>query len=66
MPLTLAIEMLVAIARSDAELRRQMLKLGVALSQGSDVAALLGMPEGADIDFEPPRADIAGKSADLS
>jgi prevent-host-death family protein len=39
----------------------------LALSGGtSDIAALLGMVEGADIDFEPPKAGIAGRSADLS
>jgi macrodomain Ter protein organizer (MatP/YcbG family) len=61
MPLTLVVETLVAIARSDAELRRQMLKLGVALGQRSDVVALLDMPGGADIEFEPPRCPRRSK-----
>jgi len=39
----------------------------LALSGGAaDIVALLGMVEGSDIDFEPPSARIAGKSADLS
>jgi macrodomain Ter protein organizer (MatP/YcbG family) len=66
MPVTLTVETLVAIARTDAELRRQMLKLGVALDQRSDVVALLGMPAGAGFDFEPPKAEVVGKPADLS
>jgi prevent-host-death family protein len=39
----------------------------LALSGGAgDIVALLGTPEVADIDFEPPKAGLAAKAAELS
>ena len=35
----------------------------LALSGGSDVVEFLGMVEGAEIDFDPPRVSITPKSA---
>lgn len=39
----------------------------LALSGGSaDIVTLLGMPEAAELDFEPPKSAVAGKAAGLS
>lgn len=39
----------------------------LALSgRGADLVELLGMPDGADIAFEAPRATVAGRVPDLS
>ena len=36
----------------------------LALTGGTDIVELLGMVEGADIDFEPPKASITARRAD--
>lgn len=32
----------------------------------NDIMGTLGMPEGADVDFEPPKSSLSGRTPDLS